>query len=101
MDSRFQVLDSGFLVSELGKRIPILSEIQDSFSCITYSKAPDFAFQAKIPDSGIRIPLRGAKTIPRRYSSLMVYGQVARNQSQLTRNAELISSKLCHASIIS
>ena len=104
VDSRFQVQDSGFLVSELGIRIPILSRIQDSFSCITYSlKAQDFGFQAKIS----RIQVSGFPHMGRKlylgagYSSLMVYGQVARNQSHVARNAELIGWKFYHASTIS
>ena len=101
--SGFQVQDSEFLVSELGIRIPILSGIHNSFSCITYSKAQDFGFQVKIS----RIVVSGFPYMGRQlylgagYSSLMVYRQVAQNQSHIARNAELIGSKFYHASTIS
>lgn len=89
------------MVSELGIRIAILSGIQDSFSCITYSKAQDFGLQSsRIQVSGF--PYMGRKLyLGDGYSSLMVYGQVARNPSHVARNAELIGSKFYHASTIS
>ena len=52
MDSGFQVLDSGwFFVSGTWIRIPIVSGIPDSLSCISDSTRKIF------PDSGIRILL--------------------------------------------
>ena len=44
MDSRFQLLDSKSFSVELGFRIPIVSSIPDSLSCIPDSKAQDSGF---------------------------------------------------------
>ena len=44
MDSGFHVLDSDPLALELGYRIPIVSGIPDSLSCIPDSKTQDSTF---------------------------------------------------------
>ena len=67
VDSGFQSPGSRFLSLELGFRIPVVTGIPDSLSCIAdseaqSSKAQTFGFrvpEAKI--SGIQIPLHGAK----------------------------------------
>ena len=75
VDSGFQLVDSSLFQWNLdsGFRIPILSRIPDSLSCIPDSKALDSRFlkekcswileskSKNITDSGIRIPLHGAK----------------------------------------
>ena len=60
-NSRFRIPWS--LSVKLGFWIPIVSGIPDSLSCIPDFKDQDFGFhkQKISPDSGIRIPLRGAK----------------------------------------
>ena len=55
MNTGFQLLDSKSFSVELGFRIPIVSGILDSYSCIPDSTSKNFQ------DSGIRIPLHGAK----------------------------------------
>ena len=50
MDSGFQLLDSRSSLVELGFRIPIVSGIPDSLSCIPDSKARDSGFhKSKFP----------------------------------------------------
>ena len=52
MDSGFQLLDSKSFSEELGFRIPIVSGIPDSYSCIPDSKAKDSEFyMQKFPGS--------------------------------------------------
>ena len=78
VDSGFQLLDSRSFPVELGFRIPIVSGIPDSYSCIPDSKPQDSGFHwQKFPgfrnpdsltcingsktvwDSGFRIPVTG------------------------------------------
>ena len=56
VDSGFQLLDSRSFPVELGFRIPIVSGIPDSYSCIPDSKPQDSTGK-NFQDSGIRIPL--------------------------------------------
>ena len=50
---------------ELGFRIPIVSGIPDSLSCIPFSKAQDSGFHnSDFPDSGFRIPDSTSKNFP-------------------------------------
>ena len=60
----FRIPGTGFqyLSVELEIWIPILGRIPDSLSCILNSKAQDTGFHSKnCTDSGIRIPLHGAR----------------------------------------
>ena len=74
LDSGLHAVDSGFqLLDSSGIWIPILSRIPDSLSCIPDCKALGSKFlkekcswileskSKNITDSGIRIPLHGAK----------------------------------------
>ena len=67
VDSGFQLLDSRSFPVELGFRIPIVSGIPDSYSCIPDSKPQDFGFHwQKFP--GLRNPdsltcIKGSRTV--------------------------------------
>ena len=65
MDSGFsvQILDSRSLSVELGFRIPLISGISGSQSCIPESKAQDFVFQEK-KFPGLRISQTNIFRIP-------------------------------------
>ena len=74
MDSGFQVLDSKSFSVDLGFRIPIVSGIPDSYSCIPDSKAQDSGFNKKkisnIPDSIYKnFPDSGIPYIGRNFNS--------------------------------